>query len=176
MNAQPRGVRLFLALWPDAAVRASIAAHAAGWSLPHGCLKYDPHDWHVTLHYIGGLAIERIGSLADAIDLPIEPFDLLLDEPHLWPRGLAVLEASKVPAPLQDLHRRLGAALCESGLPVERRPYRPHVTLARRAEGALAPRDGVPVRWPVRSFALVVSSGRSDHRYEVLREYRWQTG
>ncbi len=172
MNAQPRNVRLFLALWPDAAVRAAIAAHVAAWSLPRGCLKYRPDDWHVTLHYIGGLAIDRIGILADAIDQPMEPFDLLLDEPRSWPRGLAVLEASQVPAPMQDLHRRLGAALADSGLPVERRPYRPHVTLARRAEGALAPCGRAPVRWPARSFALVVSTGNSGHRYEVLREYR----
>ena len=176
MNAQARSVRLFLALWPDAAVRASIAAHAAGWSLPRGCLKYRPDDWHVTLHYIGGLAIERIGTLADAVDQPMEPFELVLDEARPWPRGLAVLEASWVPAPLQDLHRRLGVALAGSGLPVEQRTYRPHVTLARRAEGALAPEGLAPVSWPARSFALVVSTGSRDHRYEVLREYRRQAG
>ena len=175
MSAQTRNVRLFLALWPDAGVRAAMAAFAAAWSLPHGCLKYRPEDWHVTLHYIGAFAIERIGALADAVEQPMEPFDLLLDEPRLWPRGLAVLEASRVPAPLQDLHRRLGAALAESGVPVERRPYRPHVTLARRAAGAPVPAGLAPVSWPARSFALVVSTGSSDHRYEVLREYRRQS-
>jgi 2'-5' RNA ligase len=172
MSSRSRSLRLFLALWPDEAVRARIADHAAAWSLPPGCLRYQPWDWHVTLHYIGPLAIGRAAALADAVDLPIEPFELQLDKPRLWPRGLAILESSQVPAALQDLHRRLAAALSRSDVPLEQRPYRPHVTLARGADGALVPPGRAPVRWPARSFALVVSTGSSDQRYEVLREYR----
>jgi len=171
MTPQPRTIRLFLALWPDAAVRTSIADHARNWAMPPGCLLYGPDDWHVTLHYIGGFALERLGGLADAIDLPLEPFDLRLDKPRVWPRGLVVLEASRVPDALQDLQRRLGVVLAASGLRVEQRSYRPHVTLARRAEGALAPRGMPPVSWPARTFVLVVSTGSRGRRYEVLREY-----
>jgi 2'-5' RNA ligase len=171
ITAPPRSLRLFLAIWPDAAVRAGIAEHADGWALPTGCLRYQPQDWHVTLHFIGGLAMERIGGLADAVDLPVEPFHLLLDKPQVWPRGIAVLGVTRVPAALAELQRRLGAALAGFGLPLEQRAYRPHVTLARRAAGAVAPRGGAPVAWPVQDFALVVSTGDMRRRYEVIARF-----
>lgn len=36
--------RLFLALWPDASVRAHIERHVAAWSWPEGCTRYAPAD------------------------------------------------------------------------------------------------------------------------------------
>jgi RNA 2',3'-cyclic 3'-phosphodiesterase len=171
-----RRVRLFLALWPDQAIQADIDAHASGWTLPRSCLRYGTQDWHVTLHFLGAVAMERVPELAQAVDLPMDPFQLLLDKPQLWPRGLAVLGATQVPPALRDLHGRLGAAVAAVGLPLEARTYRPHVTLARRAEGAVAPKGPVSVTWPARSFALVVSTGSRDRRYEVLREYRRRAG
>jgi 2'-5' RNA ligase len=155
-----RRVRLFLALWPDQAIRADIDAHASCWTLPQSCLCYGPQDWHVTLHFLGPVAMERVPDLAQAVDLPMDPFQLLLDKPQLWPRGLAVLGAAQVPPALCDLHARLGAAVAAVGLPAEERTYR----------------GPVSVTWPVRSFALVVSTGSRDRRYEVLREYGRQAG
>ena len=44
-------------------------------------------------------------------------------------------------------------------LPVEKRPFRPHVTLARHAAGAVPPSETAPLRWPVNGHALVQSAG-----------------
>ena len=167
----PRNLRLFLALWPDPAVARKVAGHARHWSFPPGCRRYGPQDWHVTLHFLGSVATERLPDLVEAIDLPLESCDLLLDRPQLWPRGLAVLCAMQVPPALLDLHRRLADALAGLDLPVEQRTYRPHVTLARNAGDATTPVDGPVVAWPVRDFALVVSTGRPDRRYEVIGRY-----
>ena len=125
----------------------------------------------MTLHFIGSVDLPGLPALADAVDLPMEPFDLLLDTPRSWPRGLAVLEAARLPAALSRLHRRLGESLQRLGLPVEERTYRPHVTFARRAAGAVGPKEAAPVKWAARSFALVVSTGNRQQRYQVLREY-----
>jgi 2'-5' RNA ligase len=167
----PAKLRLFLALWPDEAVLLRIAEHARCWCFPPGCLRYGPRDWHVTLHFLGSVETERLPGIADAADTPVEPFELLLDRPQLWARGLAVLGAQRVPSALQDLHQRLGDALAGQGLPVEGRIYRPHVTLARRAEAAIAPTDHPGVAWPVKDFALVLSTGKPDRRYEVICRY-----
>jgi 2'-5' RNA ligase len=167
----PRAFRLFLALWPDDAVRHAIGEHARAWSLPSDCVRYGPLDWHVTLHFLGSVPTERVPEIAAGVDVPLEPFELALDQPLMWPRGLAVVIASQVPPALKVLHDRLGHALRDMEQAVELRPYRPHLTLARRADGAVRPRAAAPVVWPVRSFALVVSTGRTDHRYEVLRIY-----
>jgi 2'-5' RNA ligase len=77
-----------------------------------------------------------------------------------------VLE-SDAPAPLMDLQARLGLALDALGLPVEQRPYRPHVTVARKAQGAVPP-GATPVPWAVRDHALVVSAGGE---YAVMERY-----
>ena len=91
--------------------------------------------------------------------VPFQPFELVLDQPTRWPHGLAVLGAAEVPAPLQVLHDRLGDALRTLGLPVETRPYQPHVTLARRADAVVVPAMLTPVVWRVRRYVLVVSTG-----------------
>lgn len=166
-----RSHRLFLALWPDEAIRRAVDDHSGAWTMPPGCLRYAPSDWHVTLHFLGSVTAQRVPDIAAAVDMPLEPFVLVLDQPRIWPRGLAVVCASAVPQALMSLHDRLSHALRGVDQSVEARPYRPHLTLARRAVGAIRPTAPAPVPWPVDSFALVVSTGKTDHRYSVLQEF-----
>lgn len=167
----PRAQRLFLALWPDEDVQKQLALHTSQWTWPSGCAPYAPADWHVTLHFIGNVDADRVKDIAASADVPFQPFELILDQPRLWPHGLAVLCATEVPMPLLALHDQLGHVLRQLGLPVETRPYEPHVTLARRAGAATPPTVSAPVVWRVRRFALVVSTGDREHRYQVI----WQS-
>lgn len=167
-----RAQRLFLALWPDDGVREQFVAHASQWAWPSGCVRYGPADWHITLHFIGDVGADRVESIATCADVPFQPFELVLDQPVLWPHGLAVLRATEVPAPLQALYDRLGQELRALDLAIETRPYQPHVTLARHADAAIPPKTSAPVVWRVPSFTLVVSTGDSCQRYRVIRWYR----
>lgn len=171
-----RTQRLFLALWPDEAVREQLAAHAGQWLWPAGCARYAPADWHVTLHFIGDVDTEQVAAIAACAEVPFQAFDLALDQPKLWARGLAVLCASEVPVALQALHERLGRVLRQRDLVLDARPYVPHVTLARHAEAAIAPAAFAPVRWPVSGFALVLSTGLKAPRYRILGQYRQAPG
>lgn len=166
-----RTQRLFLALWPDDATRGQLAAHARQWRWPLGCVQYLPADFHVTLHFIGPVQTDQVENIGANAGVPFQPFKLVLDLPMRWPHGLAVLGATEVPVPLQALHDRLGDTLRRLDLPMETRPYRPHVTLARRADAAIAPTVPAPVVWRIRSFALVVSTGDREQRYRVIRQY-----
>ena len=167
-----RTQRLFFALWPDDATRGQLAAHANQWLWPPGGTRYDPADWHVTLHFLGDVATAQIDAIAACASVPLRPFELVLDQPKLWPHGLAVLCASEIPAALRDLHARLGQALRGLDFALDARPYAPHVTLARDAAAAIPPATCAPVRWQVRGFALVVSTGLQAPRYRVIRQYR----
>jgi len=169
--AASRSQRLFLALWPDDVVRRQLANHASQWTWSAGSVQYQPDDWHVTLHFIGQVAADQVDEVCSRVNVPLLPFELVLDQPTLWSQGLAVLCASAVPAPLIQLHAQLGRALQGLDLPVDTRPYLPHVTLARRAEGACAPSTCTPVRWGVRGYAMVVSTREREQRYRVLRVY-----
>ena len=166
-----RTQRLFLALWPDDATRRQLAAHATQWIWPPGCTRYVRADWHVTVHFLGDVPIGQVAAIADCAAVPLQPFELVLDQPRLWPRGLAVLCASEIPAAPRDLHGRLGQALRGLGLAPDSRPYLPHVTLARHADAAVPPTGCAPVGWRVQGFALVLSTGLKAPRYQVIRRY-----
>lgn len=171
----PRMQRLFLALWPDEAVRAQLATHASQWQWPVGCTRYAPEDWHVTLHFLGDVASGKLDALAAFTEVPFQPFELVLDQPGLWTRGLAVLCASEVPVALKRLHAQLGHALSALDFAQDPRPYVPHITLARHAEAAMAPAHFAPVRWPVTGFSLAASTGQPGLRYQVIWRYRQGT-
>ena len=167
-----RKQRLFLALVADERVQAQVDAHAKQWAWPAGCVPCLPSDWHITLHFIGAVDADRAQQLAASVAVPFQPFVLVLNQPALWPHGLAILGATVVPLPLQALYQRLGDTLRALDVPVETRPYRPHVTLARHAGAAIAPAAFAPVLWPVPGYALVLSTGDRQQRYRVIQKYR----
>jgi 2'-5' RNA ligase len=164
--------RLFLALWPDAGVRAALARRSQACTWPAGAAIVPPQRLHLTLHFIGAVAPARLPELAHYLRVPLRPCVLTLDRLAAWPRGLAVLEASAVPEALAALHRDLAAALGAAGLPVEQRRFAAHVTLARHAAAAALPGRIAPLHWPVNGYALLRSHPGPAPRYELL----WRQG
>jgi 2'-5' RNA ligase len=163
-------LRLFIALWPDDATRDAIAAFQHSWDWPREASRTRPERLHVTLHFIGDVARERVPALAAALQVRFEPFELDFTAARVWPGGIAALEPAVVPQPLADLHARLGDALRGVGLSPETRPYRPHVTLARRARRAMGPQpDGIA--WRVRVPHVLVQSLPGGHGYVALHQY-----
>lgn len=160
--------RLFLGLWPAAEVRAGIEANAAAWHWPPGARRTRPERLHATLHFLGDVPAARVDELREALDLGWEGCTLELDAGEVWPGGIVVLEASRVPPALAELHARLGEALHELGLPVEGRRYRPHVTLARKGQGARPPAF-TPIRWPLAGPYLLVRSLPGGGGYQPIQ-------
>ena len=163
--------RLFLALLPDEATRAVLAAHADAWHWPGNAARYAPTDWHVTLHFIGPVPRQRIDELRAALAVPMAPFELRFGEPALWPHGLAALLPMAVPEGMLQLHAQLARALRRLGLRTDERPYRPHVTLARHAAQAGLPAKYPAFSWQVQGYALMESTGQAGQRYRVMQRY-----
>jgi 2'-5' RNA ligase len=161
--------RLFVALWPDAAVCKALAAQQGGWAWPAGARLTPPERLHLTVHFLGAVARERLPALVQGLAIGSEPVELLLGVPEVWSGGIAVLQPLGVPQTLQRLHGRLAEALNDLAQPVARERLRPHVTLARRACTAVPPSVAVPVRWTARGFALVESQPAG--RYRIVAEY-----
>jgi 2'-5' RNA ligase len=162
--------RVFIALWPGAAVRAALRAWRDGCGWPKAATPTRTEQLHVTLHFLGNVPRARLPELAQGLDVHFAPFELGFGHPELWHGGIAVLAPDVVPEPLLALHGALGEALERLGLPPEARPYRPHVTLARRAGPALAPIQGPPIRWQVDGYALMESKG-AGAEYAVVHAY-----
>lgn len=164
-------VRLFIALLPDQAVRQGLAAWRDGWTWPRSATPVKTERLHVTLHFLGDVERSRVPELAQALRVPFTPFALRFVGAALWPHGIAVLEPEAVPAELLALHAALSGVVRECGLPVDSRPYTPHVTLARRVSGATLPADGRPTAWQVDHYALMASTLGPDGGYSVLKSY-----
>jgi len=125
----------------------------------------------MTLHFLGNVAASRVAELVEGLSMPFEPFSLEFGTGEVWPNGVAVLLPRDQPAALTRLHARLGEAAGRLQLPVDDRPYRPHVTLARRARGATPPSAGADLRWRVHGGYVLARSLPGGAGYEVLHRF-----
>lgn len=156
----PDSARLFLAVWPSPPVLGELLQSAAQWRWTPAASRTPPGKVHLTLHFIGNVPASCIGTLEQRLRVPFEPFDWALSVAEVWPGGIAVLGSTTVPPALAQLHARLAEALHALDLPVEPRPFRPHVTLARKAQGVKPPAAMAPVRWHAADgYRLVRSAG-----------------
>lgn len=168
---QPAPVRLFLALWPDDGVRDRIASWQHSWKWPPSAKPVPPERLHLTLHFIGNVAAARLPELVRGLRVGFEPVALSFGEGTVWPGGIAVLRPQETPDALTGLHGRLAAALRALALPVESRPYRAHVTLARRASGAEPPATNPAVAWRAEDGYVLVRSLPGGAGYQILERF-----
>ena len=151
---------MFFAVWPDAAARDVIAAMARDVVQRIGGRAPRPENHHLTLAFVGEVDADRIDALisigAEAARA-VAPFVLTLDRlGEFHHTGIAWIGANTPPAELERLVRALRDGLAAEGFPVERRRYRPHVTLARRC-GTMAAATIAPVAWRVERVTLIAS-------------------
>jgi 2'-5' RNA ligase len=164
-------VRLFIALWPGPAVRERLGAWRDGVAWPSSASPTRTDQLHVTLHFLGSVARARVAQLARGLDVPFAPFELEFGHRELWHGSVAVLVPDVAPAPLLALHAMLGEALQRLGITPEARPYRPHVTLARRAGSLVETIPGPPIRWQVDGYALMQSKIGDGSEYGTVQAY-----
>ena len=153
---------------------------------PSRAVAVAPENLHMTLLFLGNLTQAQCDSLilattAARLGAQLSPFSVTLCRSGLFPSAkVAWLGPATTPAPLTQLEQQLRALVSELGLAVEPRPYRPHITLLRKASStanqdlatALAP-PPAPLTLPVNEFALYESRSTPDGvRYLPLAN--WQ--
>lgn len=151
--------RLFFALWPSESLRQALAGRVAALAPPGTGRTQRPDQLHVTLEFLGAVPAARLPDVRDAAAAArADPFELVLDALEYWrrPRVLCLV-ARELPPALAALVHALRIELASRGFEPECRPYRAHLTLARKVvqPPGLAAVD--PVRWPATDFALVES-------------------
>lgn len=171
MASAPPAPRLFLALWPDDAARKGLARWRDRWAWPSDATPTRTDKLHLTLHFIGAVPADRLEALAAALPgaAAADAFTLEFGRPELWQGGLAVVCPLATPEPLRLLHSRLATALRGLTLPLEERPFRPHVTLARKARQATVPADGPQLEWHVGGGFALVQSMPAGQGYRILQ-------
>lgn len=174
--AQPPARRLFFACWPDRTTRERMAHACRKAVRGSGGRPVPQENLHVTLVFLGSVAESAVPSAVAAGHAAAaagQPFELVFDRLAHWPRPqVLVAEATDTPAAATALSGSLVAGLAEAGFAFDRRPFRPHVTLARKMGKPAARLALRPVCWPVGELALVESvTDRSGARYSVRQ--RW---
>jgi RNA 2',3'-cyclic 3'-phosphodiesterase len=161
--------RLFIGLFPPAAVLDAIAEHCSAWRWPPGSRPTPRPRLHLTLHFLGNVDAARQAALQAGLgDVPMLAMDLVLGTPQCWRGGVAVLRPDD-DAGLRELRERLAPALQRAGLAPARGPWMPHLTLARHADQARPPEVLPSIAWRLDEFVLVWSRLAPSMRYEVLQ-------
>jgi 2'-5' RNA ligase len=169
--------RLFYALWPGEPLRQALAARAAALLTPGTGRAQRPDQLHLTLEFLGSVPSERLAAVREAATaVRSQPFEIVLDALEYWRRPQVLcLVAREIPPQLAGLVEALRAALAARGFETERRPFRAHLTLARKVARPpdLVPTD--PVRWTATDFVLVESiTERSGSVYRPLAAWPLQ--
>ena len=164
--------RFFVAVWPDPAIVARLADGAN----PHlrNARPVSRNRLHLTLAFIGALDPAGLDSAQRALR-QVEGHSCLLSIDRLghWRRSGILWLGSSIEQPaLVDLVSAIRARLLASGIATDSRPFRAHITVARKCwrasyTGALA-----PVFWPVSTFSLVESTlHHSGARYRPVETW-----
>lgn len=91
---------------------------------------------HLTIVFLGETAPGRVASVKEAMDrAAVSPFSLHIGGFGSFRRegGSLFWAGVERSDALTELHRRLSAELRKRGFPLERRGFRPHLTLVRQA-------------------------------------------
>jgi 2'-5' RNA ligase len=132
-------VRLFVAVTPSPEAVEELRAAAAPVRSAHPDLRWTrPEQWHLTLAFLGEVddraradltaRLERAAGRHPPLQLALQGAGRFGDR-VLWTRITGEV------AGLKRLAASVQAAARRARLPVEERPYRPHLTLARGREG-----------------------------------------
>lgn len=173
-------MRLFFALWPDAALRGRIADVAAALPWAATMRPVPWQNYHVTLVFIGEVASAELAALRQlGTRQRVAASEIRFDAYEYWEGAQAVVAvAQRTPNALSELANGLGRSkLADPTL-------RLHVTLARKVAQAPVLQAMSPFNWNASSFSLIRSDTSRTHSvYTVVdtwplldkRQKSWQS-
>jgi RNA 2',3'-cyclic 3'-phosphodiesterase len=175
---------VFFALWPDEPQRAALM-HATRKALRAcGGRPVPAANLHLTLCFLGSVPevrVTELGAIARRIATgwspPAPPVTLAFEQLGHWVRpqllcALAVAAAPAATFAAQSLARALGDAAAAAGFAPDLKPFRAHVTLARKVVKAQFDERIRPVHWAFDAFALVESRTlAAGPLYSVIESY-----
>jgi len=137
-------MRLFVGVELDEALRTACAAAAQNLQqrlrdarVTLTARWVPEQNLHVTLWFLGNLDDDRASEVVRALraDWGIPAFSITVSSagsfPPQRPPGILWLGVTEGATALAELHRELGNRLVPLGFEPERRPYHPHITIAR---------------------------------------------
>jgi 2'-5' RNA ligase len=167
--------RVFFAIWPDEKTRRALTRATHSVVRRCGGRAISPSNLHVTLAFIGSVTETFLMHIQQIPPFASPGFELVFDRLGFWSDSRVLWTSpSQVPTALIELESVLWNRLVEIGFERQRSPYRPHVTLARKAR--FIEESISPVNWSVSGLALVESKIDSRYpTYEVIGAWPFGT-
>jgi 2'-5' RNA ligase len=164
-------LRLFFALQPTAKQSAALLARTAPVVEKLQGQRVPAENLHATLCFVGAVAEERLDELrAAAATVRAPALKLRFEQLEFWdkPRVLCATGTRESDA-AHDLARRLAEAAIAAGFAPDIKPFRAHLTLARKVNAA----EAAKVEWP-RGFSPAMTV-RCD-RFVLMQSRREEGG
>lgn len=165
--------RLFFALWPDDAIRQhclDVVNKLSG----QGLRPVAPKNLHVTLLFLGNIDAEQqagISAAADALSVP-PIMELTFDRLSFWKKpAIYCLTGRRFDREVAALVEQLASIATQYGVMVDERPFKPHITLARKAKASVVI-EFESIIWRAGALCLAESCSTADGvEYRVIK--RW---
>jgi 2'-5' RNA ligase len=171
---QPVTRRLFFAFWPDDAIRELLAHSTRKAVRSSGGRPVPVENLHSTVVFLGAVPEEHLNRVTAAAGaLRSAPVELRFDALEHWVKPAVLCLTSREPLPVaSNLAIALSRLLLAQGLTPDPKPYRPHITIARKVVKPHELGPTHPLVWPIDGIALVESvTAPEGPRYTVLQ--RW---
>jgi 2'-5' RNA ligase len=180
-------LRLFIAISVHGQTGALLASEASRLQAELPFRRWThPADYHLTLQFLGDTpagAVQSIVLALNGVASALSPFPLAIEKLGCFgspqaPKTLYVGAGGDI-ASLSRLQSAVTEAMEPLGFAKEKRPYRPHVTLARNYAGSEPLPDGLlaslssgmkPLDLPVRHIVLYESRLGQRPMYEPVAE------
>lgn len=163
--------RVFLALWPDDALRGKLSWLAK--QLEGDGRPVPAEHLHLTLAFPGTVPSGAVSRLIESMrSIEVPAIRLHLDALGYFERPrITWVGPSEVPETLVELASALHAICADAGVRMEKRAFRPHVSL-RRGVTRFQPTRVPPMDWSADRIVLV-ESGRGGHPgpYRILASH-----
>jgi 2'-5' RNA ligase len=164
--------RLFFGLWPEPEIRRDCKRIMEKIEDTH-LQPVATKNLHVTLVFLGQVNPQQelaICATADTLTVPV--LSIKFDKLSYWQNpGILCLTSNCYYHELTQLAAKLSYIAKSNGISLEERPYKPHLTLGRKAITAIE-LEFAPLIWHSEGFCLFESCSLVDGiEYRVVR--RW---
>jgi 2'-5' RNA ligase len=132
--------RLFFALWPNDADRQVLVRNVAPIVASVGGRPTRTSNLHATLVFLGSVSDDQLplvhsiaSNVSAIVSTACEPIQLTFDRIEHWRKPqVVVATASRTPPAATALAEVLGRDLVSAGFTPDLKPFRAHITLARK--------------------------------------------
>ncbi|WP_018921778.1 RNA 2',3'-cyclic phosphodiesterase [Salsuginibacillus kocurii] len=184
----------FLGLGVAEEVRDMISQCASSWKKQGLAFKQwtQQEDYHITLHFFGGLEksdLDFVQQSVESLSFNERSITQQVKGLHYFgkPDSPRILWADPGTSPaLKEVHKKVTESLADAGFSVEKRPFTPHITIAKNWEG----KEGCPLKkmeeevltmgeglaWECQYINLYQIHPGKRPKYEIIEQFPLETG